>query len=113
MATNLPPGVPKEDVGVKGTIYLLHLDPAYKHARHYLGWTAGDVEDRVFTHVAGRGSPLVRAAVQAGSLVVVARTWDDSDRFEERRMKKTKNVPNYCPICNPDEEEADEVVVTA
>ena len=96
----LPPGVPKEDVGVKGTIYLLHFDPAYKHARHYLGWTAGEVDDRVFTHVAGRGSPLVRAAVRAGHGVIVARTWDDTDRFEERRMKQTKNVPAYCPLCN-------------
>lgn len=102
--SSLPPGVPKEDVGVKGTIYLLHLDPPYKHAKHYLGWTGKeDVYDRVLQHVAGRGSPLVRAAVQAGSLVVVARTWADSDRFEERRLKGHSST-RYCPICNEEEE---------
>jgi hypothetical protein len=23
--------------GVAGTVYVLHFDPAYKHARHYIG----------------------------------------------------------------------------
>ena len=34
-----------------GTVYLLHFDPPYPRdgrggVRHYLGWTAGDVEER-------------------------------------------------------------------
>ena len=24
-----------------GTVYLLHFEPRYLHARHYLGWTEG------------------------------------------------------------------------
>ena len=53
--------------GAAGTVYVLHFDPPYRHAAHYVGWTAGDVEVRVGTHLRGAGSPLVRAAVAAGS----------------------------------------------
>ena len=65
-------------------MYLLHFEPAYraatvtggvKEAGHYLGSCAGDAATRLAEHVAGRGSPLVRAAVQAGSTVSVVRTW--------------------------------------
>jgi hypothetical protein len=27
---------------VPGTVYVLHFEPAYKHARHYIGRTEGD-----------------------------------------------------------------------
>jgi len=58
-----------------GTIYVLHLDPAYKHARHYIGWTQGEVTDRLDAHLQGRGSPLIRAAVAAGIDVQLAATY--------------------------------------
>jgi hypothetical protein len=38
--------------------------PAYHHARHYIGW-ARRVDTRLAEHLAGAGSPLVRAAVSA------------------------------------------------
>lgn len=38
---------PGDDDGAPGTVYVLHLEPAYGHARHYVGWTAGDVDERV------------------------------------------------------------------
>jgi hypothetical protein len=28
---------------VQGTVYVLHFEPAYKHAQHYVGWTEGEV----------------------------------------------------------------------
>jgi hypothetical protein len=36
---------------VSGTVYVLHFDPAYKHAQHYVGWIAGDVVERVAVHL--------------------------------------------------------------
>jgi predicted GIY-YIG superfamily endonuclease len=48
---------------VQGTVYVLHFEPAYKHARHYVGWTEGDVVERLAVHLQGRGSPLIRAAL--------------------------------------------------
>ena len=41
-----------------GTVYLLHFDQPYKHARHYVGW-ASNVKRRLAEHEAGRGARLL------------------------------------------------------
>lgn len=87
-----------------GTVYLLHLEPGLpitgsRVARHYIGWTEGDVDARVATHLAGQGSPLVRAAIAAGSTVTVERTWPRVDRNFERRLKRRHEAPRLCPLC--------------
>lgn len=81
-------------------IYLLHFDPPYQHARHYLGFTDRDVDARLEEHLTGRGSPLVRAAVLAGAEVTVTRTWEGGTRDQERRLKRRKNTPRLCPTCS-------------
>jgi hypothetical protein len=81
-----------------GLIYLLHFDRSYRHARHYLGYTE-DLEARLAAHRAGRGSPLVAAAVRDGIGFQVAATWP-CDRTEERRLHRYRNSPRrLCPIC--------------
>ena len=41
--------------GVPGTIYLIHFDTPYRHARHYMGFTT-NLPQRIKRHKAGRGS---------------------------------------------------------
>lgn len=90
-----------------GTLYLLCFAPGVRrddrgHAKHYLGYVQGgleNVERRLRQHLTGSGSPLVHAAVRQGLDVTVARTWTSSDRDTERRLKRTKNVPRLCPLC--------------
>jgi predicted GIY-YIG superfamily endonuclease len=79
-------------------IYLLHISPPYKHARHYIGF-ANDVTARIAEHRAGTGARLPQVAVEAGSKLVLVRTWPGG-RNEERRLKNRKNAPKLCPICN-------------
>lgn len=79
-------------------VYLLHFAPAYKHARHYLGY-ADDIARRVAEHQAGAGARLTQVAVEAGAELILARTWEGADRNVERRLKNTRSVPSYCPIC--------------
>ena len=31
---------PGDAQGVPGVVYVLHLEPPYRHAAHYVGWTA-------------------------------------------------------------------------
>lgn len=69
-------------------------------SRHYLGYSR-NIEQRLADHMAGKGSPLIRAAVAAGLTPQLARTWPGGQRRLERRLKRTKNLPRYCPICNP------------
>lgn len=81
-------------------LYLLHFDPAYRHAAHYLGWAAS-IDRRVAEHLAGgaKSSPLVKAAVSAGSDVRLVRTWPGGSRILERRLKRQGGLSRHCPDC--------------
>lgn len=81
-------------------LYLLHFEPRYQHAGHYLGYAA-DVERRVGEHRAAtqKASPLVRAALAAGAVVTLARTWPQGSRTLERRLKRQGGLSRHCPIC--------------
>lgn len=83
--------------GIHGTIYVIHFDEPYHHARHYLGWSS-DVAARFDRHTAGRGSPLVKAAVAAGIGVRVVYTRPGT-RHDERRMHVHGHLSQLCPLC--------------
>jgi hypothetical protein len=80
-----------------GTVYLLHFDVPYRHARHYLGW-ARDVEARLAEHAAGRGARLTAVVSGAGIGWVLARTWPGG-RVLERSLKRHHHAPRLCPLC--------------
>jgi hypothetical protein len=83
-------------------IYLLHFDPPYRHARHYLGFTARDgLAARIVEHASGgaKASPLIRAAMRQGSVISIARVWPAGDRKLERRLKNQGGLARQCPIC--------------
>jgi hypothetical protein len=96
-------------VSSTSTLYLLHFEPAYqapigdtglvKVAGHYLGSTAGSAEARLAEHLAGRGSPLVRAAVAAGCAIELVAI-GAGDKKAERRLKRRHQHSVYCPRCS-------------
>ena len=57
-----------------------------------------DLEARIGRHFDGHGSPLVRAAIEAGCKVVVAKIWQDGDRRLERKLHN-RHGTKLCPIC--------------
>jgi hypothetical protein len=61
---------------------VLHFEPAYRHARHYIGW-ARDVDARLAEHLAGAGSPLIQFEVAAGS---DALGWRAADELAPERL---------------------------
>jgi hypothetical protein len=81
-------------------LYLLHFDPRYKHAGHYLGY-ADDIARRVQEHLScgSKSSPLVKAAVEAGCDIQIARVWPGGSRTEERRLKNVGSLVRQCPTC--------------
>jgi len=81
-------------------LYLLHFEPPCKHARHYLGY-ARCINKRVSRHIAGNGSGLVRAAVQAGCSVTVVRTFDGGGNAESDLKRSYRSQTRLCPACNP------------
>jgi len=82
--------------GQSGTIYLLHFDRPFGHARHYLGWTR-DLEARLAAHGKASGSALMRAVADAGIGWRLAATWQ-GDRYRERQLK-ARGHTRKCPIC--------------
>jgi hypothetical protein len=90
--------------GQPGTIYLLHFDEPFGHARHYLGW-AKTLEHRLAVHGKAHGSALMRAVAAAGIGWRLARTWP-GDRHRERQLKNQGSRARLCPICRDDSQGA-------
>jgi predicted GIY-YIG superfamily endonuclease len=88
-------------IDTKGIVYLLHFDPPYKHARHYLGWTT-DLEHfqkRLENHRKGYGAHLTVAARKAGvAMSVVIKS--HGTFADEQRLKRLKGMTRYCPECS-------------
>jgi predicted GIY-YIG superfamily endonuclease len=80
-----------------GTVYLLHFDQPYRHARHYVGW-ATNVKRRLAEHEAGRGARLLAVVKAAGIGWQLARMWPGS-RARERQIKRQGGHARHCPLC--------------
>lgn len=85
--------------GNPGTVYMLHFDAPFGHARHYVGWS-DNLPKRLAAHSSGRGARLVAVTRAAGIGFTLART-AAGDRHLERAIKRAGGSPRYCPICNP------------
>jgi predicted GIY-YIG superfamily endonuclease len=103
-------------------VYLLHFEPKFRHAGHYLGY-ADDIGRRVLEHQEGKsGAKLPAAAAAAGSKLILARTWEGEDRNFERKLKGRQLRPDgtkthhrgslkqFCPICKAQERDAKALV---
>jgi hypothetical protein len=80
-----------------GTVYLLHFDRPYKHARHYLGW-AGNLDARLAVHGTRHGARLLAVLRAEGIGWQLARTWP-GDRNRERQLKNMGSSARHCPMC--------------
>lgn len=81
------------------TVYLLHFDQPFGHARHYCGWAA-DLDARLRHHEAGTGANLLRHVRAAGISWRLVRTWD-ADKTFERRVKRQGGLGRCCLECSP------------
>ena len=85
-----------------GIVYILHLDPPYRHARHYTGHAdPGHLAERLAEHGTARGARLLQVQREAGGTWHLARTLPGG-RDLERAIKDTQAVPRYCPDCTPE-----------
>jgi hypothetical protein len=79
--------------------YLLHLEPAYKQAAHYLGSACG-LAARLRQHGTSEGARLLQVQREAGGSFVLARTWPGG-RAVETYLKAQKQGSRLCPLCCP------------
>ncbi len=84
-----------------GSVYLIHFDKPYKHAKHYLGYVKGGREavfKRYERHKLGIGSVLMKVVTEAGIGSSLSRIWYDKDQAFERKLKARGKL-DICPIC--------------
>lgn len=86
-----------------GTCYLLHFEepiaPGRHTTQHYLGYAPKKLRDRIATQRKGQGARLVQVALKRGIRFTVVRTWPNTNRSFERRLKNRKEGPALCPVC--------------
>lgn len=91
-------------------VYLIHFDKPigdvsnpHGYAQHYIGWVEEPegLEDRLDQHRSGWGARIMAYVSDHNIPWAVVRTWD-GDRALERRLKRRKDAPKLCPVCNPD-----------
>lgn len=81
-------------------VYLIHFKSKLSHAQHYIGYCEPtNLGQRIDTHMSGQGSKLLRAATEAGIEWMVVHVWHDADRKFERKLKRRKDTPRFCPAC--------------
>jgi hypothetical protein len=95
-----PAGCPGLLVPPADLVYLVHLVPAYRHARHYLGFAErSGLVKRLGEHATGRGANLLAVALAAGGDFELTRLWLGTRKLE-RRLKQRKATPRLlCPVC--------------
>lgn len=89
------------------TVYLIHFSAPLglierpRRVQHYIGQTTRPVAERLSEHRSGgrRASRVCRQAVREGVDILLARTWPDVPRTEERRLKK-RSMRKLCPVCS-------------
>jgi predicted GIY-YIG superfamily endonuclease len=84
--------------GERGTVYLLHFDKPYKHAKHYIGWTT-NLPERLEAHRNGSGGRLMAVIKAAGIEFQLARVWTEATRDFERSRKNFGGASRLCPLC--------------
>lgn len=79
-------------------VYVLHIEPAYRHAQHYTGYSE-DIERRVFEHMQGSGGRLCEVAIKAGCHLILVYVEEGADKARERSLKSQGAGRAVCPIC--------------
>ena len=88
--------------GSDGITFLVHIDPPYRHARHYFGWASSPAaaQDAIRRLTTGRSAVrLLKAAYDSGSKFRITRTWHSTTIMGVTRMRQQGNARKYCKEC--------------
>lgn len=83
-------------------IYILHLDTPLHHARHYVGYSANKrtLNARIEHHRKGTAHCRFTEVLREKGIGFTLARVMEGDRTMERKIKRTKSVRDYCPICS-------------
>ena len=80
-------------------VYLIHFTQPLGHARHYLGWTQCDLDERITRHRQSEGARLLAVANERGIGWEVVRVWPGAKRELEQKFKRWQHNGRLCPVC--------------
>lgn len=80
-------------------VYILHFSKKVSHAGHYIGFSEDPIK-RLAEHKRGGTTPLIDACLRKGVVFTMNIIDSNGSRTFERKIKKQKNGPRYCPVCN-------------
>jgi hypothetical protein len=85
-------------------LFLLHFDPPYAHARHYLGYAIGTGRGAKYARSIAEGEAigpheLVMAAQWSGCEIRVADVLVGEGRATQRRMRAAGSLSRFCRYC--------------
>lgn len=85
-------------------LFLLHFDPPYHHARHYIGYAVGTGRGRAYAKAVASGTAigpheLVMAAQWSGCEISVVDVFVGEGRTLQRRMRAAHGLSRFCRIC--------------
>lgn len=85
-------------------LFLLHFDPPYRHARHYLGYAVGTGRGHGYARDIAAGlaigpHELVMAAQWNETTIRVADVLVGEGRTLQRRLRAQGGLSRHCPIC--------------
>ena len=82
-----------------GTVYLLHFERPYSgRSRHYLGFTQGDLDQRLDNHRRGTACATTKVAFDRGIGFTLAGRWPGPLKL--KRQIKARGVVNCCSACS-------------
>lgn len=82
-------------------IYILHLDTPLHHAQHYVGFSTDKrtLAVRINHHRKGTARCRFTEVLREKGIGFTLARVMDGDRTLERKIKRTKSIRDYCPIC--------------
>lgn len=96
-------------------VYILHFNARYwGNSRHYTGYTSLGVKERLLRHRAGKGSQLVKFALDKGidfEVGLVEHGYPNKmiARMRERQLKKEGHLSRHCVVCQRNKARMSEV----
>ena len=87
-------------------VYVIHLEEPLESCQHYVGMTRRHPKERMRDHEGEKGSRFMREVERRGIRWILAKWWrrpsvQDAE-LAELRIKQSRNLRRFCPICSPE-----------
>jgi predicted GIY-YIG superfamily endonuclease len=85
-----------QTVEVRKMVYILEIDPPYRHCKYYVGYTSRrNLDVRIAEHGTSKGARLLLACRLAGHGFHLVAYLSPGRKCDERKIKSRKSTPRF------------------